>query len=207
MGRISISLLGAALVAVTTMAIPASVAAYNPTAAAAYADQWVTSQNPNYPDFGSTDCTNFVSQSLHAGGISMVTSNAGGDRSTLANWFANGNSTGNASFSWSIAPDLMQFLYWQTYGGYARVYAPNQLGAKSGVGIGDVLFYDWGQGEGVSHATIQVAYGTDPKGFTGDLVDEHSNDRKHVFWSLEDYNADLSGTTMITAIYISTSTK
>lgn len=45
-------------------------AAYNGTKAANYAKNHATSYNSNYPSF-SSDCTNFVSQCVHAGGISM----------------------------------------------------------------------------------------------------------------------------------------
>ena len=57
-----------------------------------------------------------------------------------------------------------------------------------------MIFYDWGLGEGVSHASIQVVYGTDEMGWTGDLVDAHTNPHRHAFWSLRDYNANYSTT-------------
>ncbi len=46
---------------------------YNPLLAVEYAKKWAFSYNPNYYNFSSIggDCTNFVSQCLHAGGINM----------------------------------------------------------------------------------------------------------------------------------------
>ncbi len=41
---------------------------YSPTFATLYAQQWAYSRNPNYRSFDS-DCTNFFSQSLRAGGL------------------------------------------------------------------------------------------------------------------------------------------
>ena len=65
---------------------------------------------------------------------------------------------------------------------------------------GDVLFFNWGQGEGLSHAVIQVGIGTDPNLYPnqvwyGNYIDEHTNNRKHAFWSLKPYNADWKTTT------------
>jgi len=57
-----------------------------------------------------------------------------------------------------------------------------------------VLFYDWGQGLGISHDAIQVVNnGTDPdsraKGATGSLVDAHTNSHYHAIWTLYPYNS------------------
>jgi cell wall-associated NlpC family hydrolase len=187
-----------------------AVAAYNGAAAAAYADSWVqngqTLQNPNYPDYGVIDCTNFVSQALAAGGYPMQ--GFGQDKTKYTNWWLDHNVFGfSNSFSWSVAPDLLNMLYYDSPGGSPLAYrSPSQQGPgyRSGGATGDVIFYDWGVGEGVSHVTIQVGYGTDPVShWTGDLVDEHSSDREHAFWSLQPYNADRSGTTYITVARVS----
>lgn len=46
---------------------------YNRTKAVSYAHKWWNKRNPSYYDFDDLggDCTNFVSQVLHAGGIQM----------------------------------------------------------------------------------------------------------------------------------------
>jgi hypothetical protein len=190
-----------------------AVLAYDPNAAASYADTWVSNssllQNSNYPDLGATDCTNYVSQSLFGGGYPMQ--GVGNDRTHYTNWWVNHDIFGfHWSFSWTVAPDLLNMLYYDGPGGFPVVYkGPTQEGYynhTSGGAKGDVLFYDWGAGEGVSHTSIQVANGTDPiSGWTGDLVDTHSTDHKHAFWSLQPYNSDRSSFTYITVVHVSAS--
>jgi hypothetical protein len=74
---------------------------------------------------------------------------------------------------------------------------------------GDVVFYDWGgsAAEGVSHAAIIVGYGADSENpsWVGDLVDTHSTDHKHVFWSLRPENGSGYLTTWITVSHVSPS--
>ncbi len=164
--------------------------AYTASSAVAYAEQWALSRNPAFKDYGYTDCTNFVSQSLLAGGFKMV--NLLADSHSYWNWWSTGSSN---SYSWSVAVDLLNFLYEDNPGGIFTAYWTHSPGQQSGTSPGGVIFYDWGidqtngGGEGISHSAIQVAYGTDPNtGWTGDLVDTHANDHKHGYWSLEPYN-------------------
>jgi hypothetical protein len=63
----------------------------------------------------------------------------------------------------------------------APAFTPNS------VVTGDVLFYDWGDGNGISHDSIQVGWGTDSYGgYYGNWVDAHSNGRYHIFWTMKD---------------------
>jgi Putative amidase domain len=172
--------------------------AYNPTAAAQYADQWSSNneqlRNPMYRSF-TDDCTNFVSQALHAGGFPYT----GSSETHYQSWYY--NSHGN-SFTWSVAPDLLNFLYYDYPGGYPVAYRSPYQSNYSGGQIGDVIFYDWGYGEGVSHTSIQVAVGTDPNSlWYGDLVDQHITDRKHAIWSLRPYNGN-AATTYMTVVHV-----
>ena len=48
-----------------------TLGAYNPQAAANYADTWWNGRNPAYYDYGNVDCANFVSQCLIAGGLDL----------------------------------------------------------------------------------------------------------------------------------------
>jgi hypothetical protein len=62
---------------------------------------------------------------------------------------------------------------------------------------GDVLFYDWGDGAGISHSAIQVGIGLDSaSGFSGNYVDYHTTDSYHHFWSLLPYNSRWASTTI-----------
>ncbi len=54
---------------------------------------------------------------------------------------------------------------------------------------GDVPFYDWDKGQGISHSPMMVGSGTDSANFTGDWIDQHSNPMYHEYWTLEETNA------------------
>src|SRR5215471_12330990 len=64
------------LVAFAAGVVSSAAFAYNGAAAAAYADTYWQNYNPAWPSFANQggDCTNFVSQALYAGGITMRTS-------------------------------------------------------------------------------------------------------------------------------------
>jgi hypothetical protein len=182
------------------VAIPLSVHAYNGNTAANYADQWATQHNSNYPQFGS-DCTNFVSQAMHTGGYSYVGNwgSTTNDRNWYVDyvWWAPWWPWQNSN-SWSVASDLKQFLYLDLPGGFDwGTWQGNQYSGLSGVNQGDLLFFDWGQGLGISHVTMDVGFGQDPNsGMWGDYIDEHTSDRYHAFWTLQPYNAAASSTTI-----------
>jgi hypothetical protein len=183
------------------------VAAYNGASAAWYADVYARGYNSAYPEF-STDCTNFVSQAVHYGGFSMV----GGSSSTSdTQWWIHTLTYGWAwSHSWSVAVDYDSFLWQDSPGGIGQGTAPGTATyyyTPNSVVTGDALFYDWGQGEGISHVAIQVGIGTDPnypngQTWYGNYIDEHTNNRYHAFWSLYPYNAAFRNTTTIYFMHI-----
>jgi hypothetical protein len=167
--------------------------AYSGPRAASYADQYANTFNGSFPQF-SDDCTNFVSQAVNYGGYSMhPTPN---DQSTTndAYWFVLYPGYLQAySHSWSVVQDYWYWLIGQNPGGTqegsfsynngknkAPAFTPNS------VVTGDVLFYDWGTGQGISHTSIQVGWGTDQYGYYGNWVDAHTTNHKHIFWTLKD---------------------
>lgn len=77
--------------------------AYDRKRAVDYAHQWAFSRNPRYLDFSKLggDCTNFISQALHAGGASM------NYRKTFG-WYY--NSAGDRAPAWTGAQFLYNFL-------------------------------------------------------------------------------------------------
>lgn len=78
-------------------------AAYDRTAAVAYAHQWAYKRNPRYADFRGMggDCTNFVSQALYAGsGIMNYT--------PVFGWYY--RSLGDRAPAWTGVPYLYNFL-------------------------------------------------------------------------------------------------
>ncbi|WP_162233018.1 amidase domain-containing protein [Nostocoides japonicum] len=188
--------LAALLAAVATVTLAGPAEAYDGGDAAAYADTWALSYNSHYLKFGD-DCTNFVSQSLHAGGKPFV--GYGTSPTSDSVWWQ--NKSANAwSHSWTVAWDLYQYLDYHGGGGTYEGSAPGTSinpYTPSSVKTGDALFYDWGHGEGVSHSAIQVGIGGDPSsGYQGNYIDEHTSGRKHAFWSLYPYNAYRSTTTI-----------
>lgn len=89
--------------------------------------------------------------------------------------------------SWSIANDLFTFQMLHYPGGTVVATQPGQLATVSSGGqVGDLLFFDWSSDGYKDHVGIQVVMnGRDPtKGWYGDLLDAHSNDHYHAFWSL-----------------------
>jgi len=80
--------------------------AYNGTAAKDYALTWVYGRNSNYPDFstagGGGDCTNFVSQAVQAGGITMHGSGDGCKHEVNSSeWYVHSGGSWNCWGSWS----------------------------------------------------------------------------------------------------------
>jgi len=108
------------------------------------------------------------------------------------------------SNSWVNVVDYYDFLVADNPGGIPDGDAPGSSTnyyTPNAIVTGDALFYDWGQGEGMSHATIQVGIGTDPNLYPnqvwyGNYIDEHTSNRYHAFWSLKPYNAFWSTTTI-----------
>lgn len=63
----------------------------------------------------------------------------------------------------------------------------------SGGSLGDVIYYNWGNGRGDDHVTILASQDS---GF--DWVDSHTNARYHWFWTLQDINPRWQTTTIST---------
>lgn len=178
--------------------------AYNGGGAAKYADTWAVTDNyHNYPVFDA-DCTNFVSQAESAGGYPFR-SGSGADSWWI---YPYGSSTGpagwNESLSWINVVGYYNFLMADRPGGFPEGTAPGSSTnyfTPNAVETGDVLFFDWGQGEGMSHAVIQSGIGNDPHLYPhqvwyGNYIDAHTTNHYHAFWSLKPYNAAWSSTTI-----------
>lgn len=174
---------------------------YNGAQAAAYADQYWSSYNTQWPSFANSggDCTNFVSQSLYAGGLAMRTAPL---YTGLAAWFMTGGpSTWSYSTSWVNANDNSSFLGGGLHA--AKIGTYTGLGPTvtqpSGASQGDVISYDWNGDGVVDHQAIVVSP-------DGQLVDAHTNSRYHVYWTLAAYNAQWQ-TTVITVYHITPGTR
>ncbi|GAE25742.1 hypothetical protein JCM9140_1751 [Halalkalibacter wakoensis JCM 9140] len=74
---------------------------YNRREAVRYAERWWDDYNPEYKKF-TNNCTNFISQCLHAGGAKMS-----GHPDRSKGWWFRSN---NWSFSWSVAHAFRWYL-------------------------------------------------------------------------------------------------
>ena len=173
-------------------------APYDPTLAAAWADQHAADCN-SWP-FGAnqspyhcylSDCTNFVSIALHQGGGMPFSAH---QSYADANWYYLPPSTATAS--WSLAADLGTYLTYNHPNRLLGVARGDHEDAYSLLQAGDVFFYDFGDGNGISHSTIMTGSGwfqNDPDTWDpnqawmwhyGDYIDQHSHSRFHQAWNL-----------------------
>lgn len=157
-----------------------------------YADDWALSRNENYIT-ESSDCTNFVSQCLHAGGMEYD-----------SKWFQKEYFKHSAPFI--NAQELHDYLVDERLAVHLSSWAidsgsyfgtkvwkytnnSNQLTSSNAGKV--ILFYDWNKYNyaHINHAAIFVkdnGTSTVPAEtvghMTADLIDQHTEDRKHVFW-------------------------
>lgn len=147
---------------------------YNRSQAVAYANRYWNEPNPSYPYF-DVDCTNYVSQCLHAGGVPMVRTN---NRST--GWWFQPGAKPNWSFSWAVANSLYLLLR----SGKAPFHA-RQVDHPSELEPGDVICYDFDGDGHWQHNTIVVA--KDEQGMP--LVNAHTTNSSHRYWAYTDSSA------------------
>jgi hypothetical protein len=175
--KVSLLALVLALIAVLTVAPSADAASnhvYNGNNAAAYADRYSCNitdcSNSNFRRI-TDDCTNFVSQSVNAGGFTATQL-----------W---------RPYSQDWAYVLSLFTVFRTWGWANLVsqYSGSGLAAAYTSAIrGDILMYDWGRGtKSFSHVAILAGWGARStlysKDGAGDYVDQHNTDRYHSPWN------------------------
>ncbi|WP_407652061.1 amidase domain-containing protein [Aquibacillus koreensis] len=141
---------------------------YDRRAAVQYAERWWNDYNPEYRKF-DVDCTNYVSQCLHAGGAPMW----GAPNRGQGWWYQNEN----WSYSWAVAHALRWYLSGANQGLKGKeVENPSELMP------GDVICYDF-EGDGKwDHNTIVVEKDNDGM----PLVNAHTDNSRHRYWSYED---------------------
>ena len=142
---------------------------YDRLKAVQYAERWWNEFNPSYPKFND-DCTNFISQCLHAGGVPMW-----GQPERTRGWWIDGKS--NWSYSWTVAHAFMLML--KGAGWTVEVESPGELV------MGDIICYDF-EGDGrFNHNTIV----TGMDGYGNPLVNAHTTNSRMRFWNYEDSTA------------------
>ena len=129
---------------------------YDRSAAVRYAVRWALTRNPIWPDFTSLggDCTNFVSQCIHAGAPHM-------NYAPDTGWYY--RSLADRSPAWSGVRFLHRFLL--------RSSGAGPVGQKhplSSLLPGDVIFLH--NGARLYHALLVLVPGSDP------LVAAHTDD-------------------------------
>lgn len=147
---------------------------YDRERAVAYAHRHWNSANPAYPRFND-DCTNFISQCLHAGGIPMVYANE-----KTKGWWMRPGKTSVWSYSWSVAHSLYLLLK----SGKAPMYA-EQKSTVEELQPGDVICYDFDGDGRFQHNTIVVAMDA----FNMPLVNARSSNSQLRPWKYEDSTA------------------
>jgi hypothetical protein len=179
---------------------------YNRLAAVDHADAHAHDRSTEYPEFGTgcvcDDCTNYISQSLHKGGLALKTGNW--DPLSVFEWWYRPIYVGQLfikwenSNSWSATPDFNTYLF-QYLQEFEYMSWPTELEA------GDFILMDL-HGASLSeppdgipdHARFIVGYGfssTEPADYGcidppiqpppatyGLLANQHCVDRKHVLW-------------------------
>ncbi|WP_018664123.1 amidase domain-containing protein [Heyndrickxia acidiproducens] len=144
---------------------------YDRLKAVQYAERWWNSFNPAYKSF-TDDCTNYISQCLHAGGAPM---RGYPDRSK--GWWMRNN---NWSYSWTVAHSLKTYLQYSKTGLRAKeVSTPQELK------YGDIICVDF-QGDGRFDHTLIVT-GYDYNGMP--LVNAHTTNSRKRYWTYEDSSA------------------
>lgn len=101
---------------------------YDRGRAVAYAYAWAQNKgkkrNPAYPDFGENDCTNFISQAVHAGGVSLTGEGLCGSSNTENEWYSNRASWWCPNrFAWTASwVNVSHFWRYQTQSTHNAVY-------------------------------------------------------------------------------------
>ncbi|MBL0386182.1 amidase domain-containing protein [Tumebacillus sp. ITR2] len=141
---------------------------YDRVRAYRYAELWWNRFNPVFKQMKDSDCTNFVSQVLYAGGVPLV---RGSSRSN-GWWYDIGSH--NWSYSWAVANSLKLAL--------TRLLHAQEVGDPRQLKIGDVICYDWDGDGRWQHNTVVVGF----DGAGQPLVDAHTVASHMRFWTYRD---------------------
>ncbi|WP_458414562.1 amidase domain-containing protein [Schinkia sp. CFF1] len=144
---------------------------YDRRAAVQYAENWWNSYNPKYKRF-KDNCTNFISQCIHEGGIPMT---AFGNRNK--GWWYSGSSW---SYSWTVANSFR----WHLSGAKQGILA-QEVASVTDLILGDLICYDF-EGDGRwNHNTIVVAKDANNE----PLVNAQTYNSRMRYWAYRDSTA------------------
>lgn len=145
---------------------------YNRMQAVQYAETWWNGSNPRYRKF-EDNCTNYISQCIHAGGIPMAYSS----RRDRGWWYRGGWE--NWSYSWAVAHGLQGYL---SAGGTMKA---RSVGSPQDLQPGDIICYDFDGNGRWEHNTIVTA--VDASGMP--LVNAHTVNSRRRYWDYRDSHA------------------
>jgi hypothetical protein len=144
---------------------------YRRLEAVKYAERWWNSYNPAYRSF-ENDCTNYISQCLHAGGAPMR-----GYPNRSKGWWCQNN---NWSYSWTVANALRWYL-----SGSKQGLRGEEMNSADQLRPGDVICYDFDGDGHWQHTTMVVA--KDKDGMP--LVNAHTTNSRMRYWDYQDSTA------------------
>ena len=144
---------------------------YSRLEAVRYAERWWDDYNPQYKKF-EDNCTNFVSQCLHAGGAPMT----GHPNRNKGWWYRHKN----WSLSWTVAHSLR----WHLSGAKTGLRA-KEMSKPEELMKGDVICYDFDGDGRWQHNTIVVA--KDENNMP--LVNAQTTNSRMRYWAYEDSTA------------------
>jgi hypothetical protein len=186
------------LVLVVMLVLAASPAAYawNKSTAVSYAETWALGRNSAWKDLGGKDCTNFTSQCLKSGGVSMDTIYV-----NPGYWYMTKNMYNQWIWGspWTVANDFFEYFRTSSrtaskryfVGSYdwksstSRPVPPNN---NTNLNNGDFVSIDYTDDGRRDHSLIVVKQNTVDNynsNYTGDVVDYHSDNFKHVIWHVK----------------------
>lgn len=165
---------------------------YNKDTAVNYARQWVsntqTLRNPSFPDLlvvgeNGGDCTNFVSQSLRAGGWrNTATTNTTSD----VLWWLTGKADNQRSQTWAVAHGFFRHMnggyepstVGNSYESWSRWDSIPGVSGSVSANYGDIISVDWTGNGSIDHTMIVTGFRRLPNQSLEVLVSYHSTDRK-----------------------------
>ncbi len=162
-----------------------SVMAFNSSTASGYAETWWDDYNREYPKYDS-DCTNFVSQALEAGGLQEDD-----------DWYWwNGLISKKSTAEWCNADELRKYLvrskrgyvknYWDNNSNTGFRTPPDVTTGEGELYRANVIFYDFDSDGDYDHAGIITSYYT-ADGSKCDAVCTHTSAHYRVKWHLKPY--------------------
>lgn len=157
---------------VTTGVFADSNTNYNRNNAKWYATNYATNPNTEYANYENDggDCTNFASQVLKYGGISMTTKKSSPDNT--ADWYYYGSNWPNRTASWTTAHYFRGYFGNVNGVGYSHAYAMDKYSVssltkligssfsdlKNSVWAGDIIQWTTGVDGQTRHSMIVVGF-------------------------------------------------